>query len=272
MSWMFSLLPLLCFEFKCSLANQVGKAGPSIFSCLVLSLSRFVWILLNWRRGRKGNRLPATTERKQPSNRVDWLAANHIHHLPGRLSKRKPLGPAKSSVYFDFTTRPRDTGAPVRHDWKGQPVLGTGRPETLLDSLMRSGNLAFLLGLSCVLCCVCVVRITKIINSRSSSFSISGPNHSDSSKACTCYFPRIIFPRLAALPRRLVPGNKVGRPHLARQISCAAIEFPPTFQGPIDSPQSMSSISVLLLVLVPQLVPKPTAKPQVFDPSSPRVL
>lgn len=118
------------------------------------------------------------------------------------------------------------------------------------------------------LCC----EDNQIINSRSSSFSISGPNHSDSSKARTCYFPRIIFPRLAALPCRLVPGNKVGRPHLARQISCAAIEFPPIFQGPSIPPQPMSSISVLLLVLVPQLVPKPAAKPQVFEPSSPRVL
>jgi hypothetical protein len=100
---------------------------------------------------------------------------------------------------------------------------------------MRSGNLAFLLGLSCVVL-RCVVRITKLSTVEAVRYPFPDPTTLALSKARTCYFPRIIFPRLAALPR-LVPGNKVGRPHLARQISCAAIEFPPTFQGPTIPPR-----------------------------------
>lgn len=57
MSWTFFFLPLLCFDSKCSLANQVGKAGPSVFSCLVLSLSRFVLILLELEKRKEGKQI-----------------------------------------------------------------------------------------------------------------------------------------------------------------------------------------------------------------------
>lgn len=238
--------------------ERLDRASFLVWSFLCLVSFRSFW---NWRRGRKGNRLPATTERKQPSNRVDWLAANQIHHLPGRLSKRKPLDQQK--VQSILTLR-LDLGTQVlSFDTIGRASQSWARESQKPDEKWKPG-----VPTGVVLCCVALCcEDNQIINSRSSSLSISRPNHSGSSKARTCYFPRIIFPRLAALPR-LVPGNKVGRPHLARQISCAAIEFPPTFQGP-SIPLSMSSISVLLLVVVPQLVPnqQPSLKSL-----SPRVL